>query len=134
VSYEVIMFCLVDASEVRAFGERVCSNMASQCEGVTYSEVRASNDSNAYRIETASGREMDIQFYWAGTFFEHSVAIAAGDPDAGMAPDSTCIISFDLSGDIPWNVISNIWEDVSANHSAVLYDEADGFAASLNIT
>lgn len=128
-----MIFCLVDAGEVRAFGERVCSNMASQCEGVTYSEVRASDDSNAYRIGTASGQELDIQFHWAGMFFEHSVAMASGEPDAGIAPDSTCIISFDLSGDVPWLVVSQIWEDVSSNNSAVLYDEADGFAASLNV-
>lgn len=133
MSYEVMMFCLVDTSEVRAFGERVCSSVASQCEGVTYAEVSASDESNAYRIETASGQELDIQFYWAGMFFEHSVAMASGEPDAGIAPDATCIISFDLSGDVPWFVILNIWEGVSSNNSAVLYDEADGFAASLNV-
>lgn len=133
MSYEVMMFCLVDTSEIRTFGERVCSSVASQCEGVTYSEVRTADDSNVYRIETASGQELDIQFYWAGMFFEHSVAMASGEPDAGMAPDSTCIISFDLSGDVPWFVILTIWEDVSSNNSAVLYDEADGFAASLNV-
>jgi hypothetical protein len=133
MSYEVMMFCLVDPGEVRSFGERVCSNMASQCEGVTYSELSASNDSNAYRIETASGQELDIQFSWAGMFFKHSVAMASGEPDAGAAPDSTCIISFNLSGDVPWFVILRIWEDVSSNNSAVLHDEADGFAASLNV-
>ena len=133
MSYEVMMFCLVDASEVRAFGERVCCSAASQCEGVTYSEVGASDDSNAYRIETASGQELDIQFYWAGMFFEHTVAMASGEPDADIASDSTCIISFDLSGDVPWFVILKIWEEVSSDNSAVLYDEADGFAASLNV-
>ena len=35
---------------------------------------------------------------------------------------------------LTWSVISNIWEDVSSNYSAVLYDEADGFAASLEVT
>jgi hypothetical protein len=132
MSYEVMIFCQVDTGDIGAFGERVCSNVASQCEGVTYSEVSASNDSSAYRIETASGQELDIQFYWAGMFFEHSIAMAAREPDSGVAPDSTCIINMDLSGDVPWFVISKIWENVSSSNSAVLYDEADGFAASLN--
>jgi hypothetical protein len=132
MSYEVMMFCRVDASDIGVFGERVCSNVASQCEGVAYSDVSASSDSNAYRIETASGQELDIQFYWAGKFFEHSIAMASREPDSGVAPDSTCIISMDLSGDVPWFVISKIWENVSSSNSAVLYDEADGFAASLN--
>lgn len=132
MSYEVMMFCQVDASDIGVFGERVCSNVASQCEGVAYSDIGASSDSNAYRIETASGQELDIQFYWAGMFFEHSIVLASRDPDAGVAPDSTCIISMDLSGDVPWPVILKIWENVSSDNSAVLYDEADGFAASLN--
>jgi hypothetical protein len=131
MSYEVMIFCRVDPGGIREFGERVCSNVASQCEEVTYSNVSASNDSNAYRIETASGQELDIQFYWAGMFFEHSIAMAAREPDSGVAPDSTCIINMDLSGDVPWFVISKIWENVSSDNSAVLYDEVDGFAASL---
>jgi hypothetical protein len=132
MSYQVMMFCRVDPSDIGVFGERVCSNVASQCEGVVYSNVSASSDSNAYRIETASGQELDIQFYWAGMYFEHSIAMASHEPDSGLAPDSTCIISMDLSGDVPWFVISKIWDNVSSDNSAVLYDEADGFAASLN--
>jgi hypothetical protein len=81
MSHEVMMFCLVDASEVRTFGARVCFNVTSQCAGVTYSKVRASDDSNAYKIGTAAGQEMDIQFHWAGMFFEHSLAMASGKPD-----------------------------------------------------
>jgi hypothetical protein len=132
MSYEVVMFCQVDASDIGVFGERVCSNVASQCEGVTYSDVSTSNDSNAYRIETASGQELDIQFYWAGMFFEHSIAMASRESNSGVAPDSTCIIGMNLSGDVPWLVILKIWENVFSDNSAVLYDEADGFAASLN--
>ena len=131
MSYEVMIFCRVDTGGIREFGERVCSNVASQCEGVTYSNVSASNDSNAYRIETGSGQELDIQFYWAGMFFEQWIAMAAREPDSGGAPDWTCIINMDLSGGVPWFVISKIWENVSSDNSAVLYDKVDGFAASL---
>jgi hypothetical protein len=132
VSYEVMMFCKVDAGDIGVFGDRVCSSVASQFEGIAYSDVSTYTDSNAFRIKTASGQELDIQFYWAGAFFEHSIAMASREPDAGVAPDSTCIISLDLSGDVPWPVILKIWENVSSHNSAVLFDEADGFAASLN--
>lgn len=133
MSYEVLMFCQVDAGDIGVFGERVCSSAASRCEGVTYSGISASADSRVYRIETATGQELDVQFYWAGIFFDHSIALASCDPDSSTASDSTCVISMDLSGDVPWLVILKIWENVSSNNSAVLYDEADGFAASLNV-
>lgn len=88
MSCEVLMFCQIGAGDIGVIGDRVCSSVASQFEGAVCSDVSASTDLNAYRIETTSGQELDIQFYWSGMFFEHSIAMASREPDAGVAPDS----------------------------------------------
>lgn len=131
MSYQVMMFCQVDANELAVFGERVCAKAASQFEGVAYSGVSADRDLRTYRFETTSGQEMYVEFHRGGMLFDYATAMASRDPDAGPAPSATCIINFNLVGDTPMQLLYKIWENVSSSNSAVLHDEMDGFAAEI---
>lgn len=132
MAYELCMFCRVDPAEVRVFGETVCSSLARTRDGVEYRQVSLSTESSEYEIrDIQTGEIVEVSFYWSGQFFDHQIAVASGEPGGDAVKGCNCIVDLVLVGNVPWSIISAIWEIVSVHYSGVLYDEISGFDASI---